>query len=229
MMNSHWVSEIFLDNLLLKFILLLQYLLNAQCDNHSDGWFIDKHWPDLRFCISTERTSIDSWQQVPDLNRHFAAETIDRRRHNRFFFFLPKSENAVFKKRPFALLNISVLASWLSGIGGCLNTRGWQFDSWRGVLLRATFCSGALLRQPSHRVVSDPYSCQIQIRDSEMKKAKRLLLLRRVLDRVYIFEWLVRLHDAGPSLSLDLAESGRHGTTSPQGLSSLGEVKRKFY
>ena len=112
-----------------------------------------------------------------------------------FIFFLPKSKNAVFKYRPFAHLNISVLASWLSGIGGCYDTRGWQFDSWRGVLLRATFCSGgALLRQPSHSVVSDPFSCQIQNRDSEMKKAKRLLLLRRVLDRVYIFEWLVRLH-----------------------------------
>ena len=56
------------------------------------------------------------------------------------------SRHAVFEYRPFAHLNISVLASWLSGIGGCLDTRGWQFDSWRGVLLRATFCSGALLR-----------------------------------------------------------------------------------
>ena len=124
---------------------------------------------------------------------------------------VPKSENAVFKYRPFAHLNILVLASWLSGTGGCLDTRGWQFDSWQGVLLRATFCSGALLRQPSHRVVSDPFSCQIQnsLGDAEMKKAKRLLLLRRVSDRVYIFEWLVRLHVCWVRLEDARAES-RH-------------------
>ena len=94
--------------------------------------------------------------------------------------------------RPLKQLGLGLLAEW-----------DWRLLGYErlavrlltvGELLRATFCSGALLRQPSHRVVSDPFSCQIQIRDSEMKKAKRLLLLRRVLDRVYIFEWLVRLH-----------------------------------
>ena len=192
--KAEWWTAIECLNILLTttattIILLPQYLLNAQCDNHSDGWFVDYHWPDLRFCISAERLNrtASAWIGTSLVKPLIAGDTTD------FHFFLPKSENAVFKYRPFAHLNISFLASWLSGIGGCLDTRGWQFDSWRGVLLRETFCSGALLRQPSHRVVSDPFSCQIQIRDSEMKKAKRLLLLRRVLDRVYIFEWLVWL------------------------------------
>ena len=101
----------------------------------------------------------------------------------------------VFKYRPFAHLNILVLASWPSGIEGWLDMSGWQFDSWLGVLLRATFCSGALLRQPSHRVVLDPYSCQIQNRIAEMKKAKRLLLLQGVLFLVNTFECLSRWHE----------------------------------
>ena len=42
----------------------------------------------------------------------------------------------------------------------------------------ATSVSTEPSRQPSHRVVSNPFSCQIQNRDAEMKKAKRLLLLR---------------------------------------------------
>ena len=139
-----------------------------------------------------------------------------------FHFFLPKSENAVFKYRLFAHLNILVLASWPSGIWSCLDTRGWQFDSWRGVLLRATFCSGALLRQPSHHVVSDPFSCQIQIRDSEMKKAKRLLLLQRVLDRVYIFEWLLRLHDRQVKPPTSNCWCRRFGCISPAPRATIG-------
>ena len=86
------------------------------------------------------------------------------------------------------------MATWPSGIEGCLDTRGWQFDSWRGALLRATFGSCALLRPACHRVVSDPYFCQIQNRIAELKKAKRLLLLRGGLFLVNIFEWFSRWH-----------------------------------
>ena len=102
--------------------------------------------------------------------------------------------------RCFQPWDMLVLSQWITKLNDERPLSAWIFcwqpplQQFFGVLLRATFCSGALLQQPSHRVVSDPFSCQIQNRDAEMKKAKRLLLLRRVLDRVNIFEWLVRLH-----------------------------------
>ena len=78
-------------------------------------------------------------QQVPEsalVKPLIAGNTTD------FHFFFAKIRK---RDRPFAHLNNSVLVSWPSGIEGCLDTRGWQFDSLRGVLLRATFCSGVLL------------------------------------------------------------------------------------
>ena len=132
---------------------LLQWLTSWMMNGHwVQEYFVDNHHLNnfLASAISEAEAFECAMQQPFWWMIHWLSLTWSTILHKRW---TPQSNSKCLSRH----LNILVLASWLSGIGGCLDTRGWQFDSWRGVLLRATFCSGALLRQPSHRVVLDPW------------------------------------------------------------------------
>ena len=75
------------------------------------------------FCISAERLNRTARVSTSLVKPLIAGDTTD------FHFFLPKSENAVFKYRPFAHLNILVLASWPSGIGAWGGPYGFEGGS----------------------------------------------------------------------------------------------------
>ena len=82
--KAEWWTAIECRNILLTattstIFLFQQYLLNAQCDNHSDGRFVDYHWPDLRFRISAERLNrtASAWVGTSLLKPLIAGDTTD--------------------------------------------------------------------------------------------------------------------------------------------------------
>ena len=112
------------------------FAISFECSmRHLFWWMID--WLTLTwYTISQKLWTPQSNSKC--LNQHFTGETIDRRWHNRFSYFFCRNPNM------WSLNNLKYwshhltsqsLAFWPNGIEGCLDTRGWQFDSRRGVML----------------------------------------------------------------------------------------------
>jgi len=164
----------------------LAFAISCECAMWQPFWWMI-HWVTLTWSSILHKRqrlnrTVSAWIRASLVKPLIAGDTTD------FHFFLPKSENAVFKYRLVASFDISVfglLAEWDRRL---LEYERLAVRHTTGHIAARNFCSGALLRQASHRVVSDPWTCQIQNRIAEMKKAKRLRLLRRVC-KTELLKW----------------------------------------